>query len=403
MNTRLTNDVISRLLGRQESLFQPDLAGNQQQLKERLGGKSMLVIGGAGTIGSWFIKAALQYPLERLFVVDLNENGLAELVRDLRSTPGLRIPPVFITYPLSFGGRVFEKILAGEGPFDIVANFAALKHVRSEKDPYAIEAMFENNFLLANHLLLQLSQYPPERFFCVSTDKAANPVSIMGATKKLMEDVIFSYRDRFRVNTARFANVAFSNGSLLDSFINRFHKNQPLVSPEGIRRFFVSPAESGQLCLLACTLGQSGEVFIPRLSAEKDLKPFTEALDHFLDVLDLEPDYCATEAEAVEKAARIRPGQKTYPVFTFPSDTSGEKPYEEFFTETDQVDWSRFVNLGVVKPAQYMPSEAVSALLEEAAGLFNKPLTKDDIVDFLERHVGGFSYLEKGKTLDQRL
>ncbi len=243
--------ITQHITGRTESLFQADLDQFSTELDHRIKGKSVLVIGGAGTIGASFIKAMLRFQPARLFVVDTNENALTELVRDLRSSLEYRIPEVFLTYPIDFGDPVFEKILQREGPFEIVANFAAHKHVRSEKDLYAIEAMLRNNVFKAKHFLDLLTAHKPERFFCVSTDKAANPVSVMGASKKLMEQLILSYANEFPVATARFANVAFSNGSLLEGFLQRLKKRQPLSAPY-VERYFVSQEECGQLCLLAC-------------------------------------------------------------------------------------------------------------------------------------------------------
>jgi FlaA1/EpsC-like NDP-sugar epimerase len=259
------------------------------------------VIGGAGTIGSSYIKAILKFRISKLVVVDINENGLTELVRDLRSSIEYNISEEFITYPVNFGDRVFEKIFQQHGSFEIVANFAAHKHVRSEKDIFSIEAMIENNVLRARKLLDLLLVYPPEHFFCVSTDKAANPVNIMGASKKLMEELIMAYADKLPIKTARFANVAFSNGSLPLGFLERLNKNQPWSCPRGIRRFFVSPQESGELCLMASIMGESGDIFFPKLDEERDMIPFDEIALDLLKALGLTPDICQTEDEAREK------------------------------------------------------------------------------------------------------
>jgi FlaA1/EpsC-like NDP-sugar epimerase len=253
--------IAEKITGRKESLLAGDLRDNRQLLKEKIQGRSVLVVGGAGTIGSSYIRAMLPFKPARLVVVDINENGLTELVRDCRSRNDLQLPADFKSYPVNFGDRVFEKIFKKEGPFDIVANFAAHKHVRSEKDIYSIEAMIENNVIRAKRFLDQLLSTPPSHFFCVSTDKAANPVNIMGASKKLMEEVILAYADEIKISTARFANVAFSNGSLLAGFIERVMKQQPLSCPADVKRYFVSPRESGEICLLACMLGKSGEIF----------------------------------------------------------------------------------------------------------------------------------------------
>ncbi|MDE6081297.1 MAG: polysaccharide biosynthesis protein, partial [Muribaculaceae bacterium] len=255
------NDYV---IERQQSLFLHDIKVNEEKLKEEITGKSVLVIGGAGSIGSSFIRAILKYEPSKLVVVDLNENGLAELTRDLRSTDGLKVPEIYLTYTLDFADPIFERIFREHKGFDIVANFSAHKHVRSEKDRHSVEALLRNNVIKAKKLLDLLAEIPPKHFFCVSTDKAANPVNVMGASKRIMEDLIMAYTTDFKVTTARFANVAFSNGSLPMSFFDRIMKHQPLVAPNDVRRYFVSPEESGQICKMACVLGNNGEIFFPK-------------------------------------------------------------------------------------------------------------------------------------------
>ncbi len=262
--------IADHITGRQESMFAADIEANRDKLRAEIERKSVLVIGGAGTIGSSYIRAVLPFRPSKLVVVDISENGLTELTRDLRSTYGMYVPEEYRTYPLSFADPVFEKIFRAEQGFDIVANFSAHKHVRSEKDKYSVQALLENNVLKARKLLDLLSEYPPRHFFCVSTDKAANPVNIMGASKKIMEEMIMAYSSRFKISTARFANVAFSNGSLLAGFIDRLMKRQPLSSPNDVKRYFVSPEESGQICMLACILGQNREIFFPKLGVGAD-------------------------------------------------------------------------------------------------------------------------------------
>ena len=245
---------------RSQSMFLNDIEANREKLTAEIQGKSVCVIGGAGSIGSSFIRAVLPFKPSKLIVIDLNENGLAELTRDLRSTYGMYVPEEFRLYTLNFADPIFERIFREEKGFDIVANFSAHKHVRSEKDKYSVQALIENNDIKAKKLMDLLSIYPPKHFFCVSTDKAANPVNIMGASKKIMEEMIMAYSSRFKISTARFANVAFSNGSLLAGFIGRLMKRQPLSSPNDVKRYFVSPDESGQICMLACILGQNREI-----------------------------------------------------------------------------------------------------------------------------------------------
>ena len=253
------------VIKRKNSLFLNDLNNNKQKLIQEISGKSILVVGGAGTIGTSFIKAALKYLPKKLIVVDVNENGLTELTRTLRSNSKIILPKNYITYPVSYDSEVFYKILERHKNFDIVANFAAHKHVRSEKDIFSIEAMFRNNVINAKRFLDYLTLNKPDHFFCVSTDKATNPVNIMGASKKLMENLIMSYSKDIKITTARFANVAFSNGSLLYGFIERLLQRQPISCPSDVRRFFVSPKESGEICLLTCILGKSGEIYFPKL------------------------------------------------------------------------------------------------------------------------------------------
>ncbi|MCE1168335.1 MAG: polysaccharide biosynthesis protein, partial [Sphingobacteriia bacterium] len=350
--------ISTHVTKREESLLVPDFQQYRQTLDLRIDNKKVLVIGGAGTIGSSYIKAILKFKIAKLVVVDINENGLTELVRDLRSSEGYHIPDELITYPVNFGDSVFEKIFRHHGPFEIVANFAAHKHVRSEKDIFSIEAMIDNNVLRARKLLDLLLESPPEHFFCVSTDKAANPVNIMGASKKLMEELIMAYSDRLPIKTARFANVAFSNGSLPLGFLERLNKTQPWSCPLGIRRFFVSPQESGELCLIASIMGESGDIFFPKLDEERDMIPFDQIALDLLKALGYTPDICQSEEEARHKANLLRSSATpdstasngpTYPIFFFGSDTSGEKSFEEFYTEKELLDLETFVHLGVVK------------------------------------------------------
>lgn len=398
---------------REASLLYPDFIKYKAELKHRISGKRVLVIGGAGTIGSSYIKAILKFNIAKLVVVDINENGLTELVRDLRSSTEHNIPDEFITYPVNFGERVFEKIFHTHGPFEIVANFAAHKHVRSEKDIFSIEAMIENNVLRARKLLDLLLVSPPEYFFCVSTDKAANPVNIMGASKKLMEELIMSYSDRLPIKTARFANVAFSNGSLPLGFIERLNKLQPWSCPLGIRRFFVSPQESGELCLMASIMGESGDIFFPKLDEDQDMIPFDQIALDLMNELGLTPDICASEEEAKQKALRLKETllrEKTteqpiaYPVYFFSSDTSGEKSYEEFFTEKEELDHDTFINLGVVKNSKKRGIEEIDAIFNQLQILFeSKEVTKAGIVNILKEYLPNFEHIETGKGLDSKM
>ena len=394
--------VKENVTGRPESLFAPDIEANADTLRAAIAGKSVMVIGGAGSIGSSFIKALLPFNPSKLVVVDLNENGLAELTRDLRSSASLRVPEVFLTYTLDFADPIFEDIMRDHGGFDIVANFSAHKHVRSEKDKYSVEALLKNNVIKARNLMELLRSYPPRHFFCVSTDKASNPVNIMGASKRIMEDLIMAYRPYFKVTTARFANVAFSNGSLPAGFFDRMMKRQPLAAPSDVRRYFVSMEESGQICMLACILGNNGEVFFPRLGKEK-LKTFSSICDRFLEAMGYEKYQCSSDDEARRYAAEHLPGPK-YPVYYSASDTTGEKYCEEFFVEGESTDMTRFVSLGVITGTDNKDAEAVNALIRRLETLFaDRTFTKADVVRVLEEYLPNFTHEEKGRNLDDKM
>lgn len=394
--------VKENVTGRPESLFAPDIEANADTLRTAIAGKSVMVIGGAGSIGSSFIKALLPFNPSKLVVVDLNENGLAELTRDLRSSASLRVPEVFLTYTLDFADPIFEDIMRDHGGFDIVANFSAHKHVRSEKDKYSVEALLKNNVIKARNLMELLRSYPPRHFFCVSTDKASNPVNIMGASKRIMEDLIMAYRPYFKVTTARFANVAFSNGSLPAGFFDRMMKRQPLAAPSDVRRYFVSMEESGQICMLACILGNNGEVFFPRLGKEK-LKTFSSICDRFIEAMGYEKYQCSSDDEARRYAAEHLPGPK-YPVYYSASDTTGEKDCEEFFVEGESTDMARFVSLGVITGTDNKDAEAVNALIRRLETLFaDRTFTKADVVRVLEEYLPSFTHEEKGRNLDDKM
>lgn len=395
--------IAAHITGRTESMFAADIEANKEKLREEIEGKSVLVIGGAGTIGSSYIRAVLQFRPKKLVVVDISENGLTELTRDLRSTYGMYVPEEYRTYPLSFADPIFEKIFRAEKGFDIVANFSAHKHVRSEKDKYSVQALLENNVLKARKLLDLLSEYPPRHFFCVSTDKAANPVNIMGASKKIMEVMIMAYSSRFKISTARFANVAFSNGSLLAGFIERLMKRQPLSSPNDVKRYFVSPEESGQICMLACILGHNREIFFPKLG-EEQMMTFSSIADAFLHSLGYEVEYCSSEEEARRYAAEMPVDGKTYPVYYFASDTTGEKSFEEFYVEGEQINLERFCSLGVIEEGKAQPMPLLNSFFERLETTLNDQNTgKEEVVKVIKEFVPNFEHTEKGKNLDQKM
>lgn len=383
-------------------MFEADIMANSTTLEHEIANQSILVIGGAGTIGSSYIRAVLPFRPKTLVVVDVNENGLTELTRDLRSS-GDYIPEDYVTYPMSYSDPVFEKMFRSRGGFDIVANFSAHKHVRSEKDVFSVEALLENNVLRARRLLELLKVYKPKHFFCVSTDKAANPVNIMGASKKIMEDMIMAYSGEFPVTTARFANVAFSNGSLPAGFIDRVNKLQPISAPSDVTRYFVSPDESGQICMLACMLGQSGEIYFPKLGKEQ-VMTFSDMATRFLEAQGFSTLLCSSEQEAIQKAKDLRTGSLQYPVFYSGSDTTGEKPYEEFFTDDETTDMIRHSALGVVTSVKPRPIAEIDSLFEHLNSAFSKTGTqKADIVAIMKKFLVNFAHEEKGKSLDSKM
>ena len=381
-------------------MFLDDIIENKFELQKHIKNKSVLVIGGAGTIGSSYIKALLPFGPKSLVVVDINENGLTELTRDLRSSKGIYMPNEFITYPMSYADSVFYKMFKSRKGFDIVANFSAHKHVRSEKDSFSIEALIKNNVMNAKGLLEVLELYPPSHFFCVSTDKAANPVNIMGGSKKIMEDMIMTYSKRYSVTTARFANVAFSNGSLPLGFLERISKNQPISAPNDVTRYFVSPEESGQICLLACIIGKSGDIYFPKLKKEQ-VMTFSNIATKLLNEYGFTIDNCISENEAIEKSSSIK---NKYPVYYTGSDTTGEKPYEEFYTKNEEVDLKRHKALGVVINLKPRPISEIETLLIKFDEAFTKATTTNEsIVKIMKDFLVNFDHNEKGKTLDSKM
>lgn len=388
---------------RKESMFLADIEANRDRLSAEIKGGSVCVIGGAGSIGSSFIKAVLPFKPSKLVVIDLNENGLAELTRDLRSTYGMYVPEEYRAYTLNFADPIFERIFREEKGFNIVANFSAHKHVRSEKDKYSVQALIENNDIKAKKLLDLLAIYPPKHFFCVSTDKAANPVNIMGASKRIMEDMIMAYTTKFKVTTARFANVAFSNGSLPDGWINRVDKKQPLAAPNDVKRYFVSPEESGQICMLACILGKNGEIFFPKLGEEQMLT-FSRICDKFVADLGAEKQEFTNDEDAKKFANEMPFGSKKYPVVYFTSDTTGEKAYEEFFVPGEKLDMNRFKSLGVIEEVAKRPMCEIDDFFAEMECIFAKAdFTKEDVVQAIKKFIPNFEHEEKGKNLDQKM
>ena len=390
--------IFSKLIP-QKINFNKTISNHQVLLRKSILEKNILVIGGAGTIGFNYIKQVLKYKPSKITVVDINENGLTELTRDLRSSNLLDYNPKYITYPVNLLSDTFDKIFNSES-WQVVANFSAHKHVRSEKDKISVEALIKNNVFGAIKLLNLCEGNTPNYFFSVSTDKAANPVNIMGASKSLMEKLILSKKNNFRVSTARFANVAFSNGSLLDGFIYRLNKKQPLSCPSDIKRFFVTPEQSGQICLLATFLGDTGNIFFPKLDFYRDQIYFKEIALDFLKRNGFEPKLVKSEKEAKEFDFDSNPSK--YPIYLFKTTTSGEKTYEEFYTEEEDYNTDNYDSLGFINtPDIKISFEDVEADFEN---VFNNPNSKkSDIASIIKKYVPDFMHIETGKYLDQKM
>ena len=379
--------------------FEKDIQQNYDILHTSISKSSILVIGGAGTIGSHYIKEILHFKPSKLVVVDINENGLTELTRDLRSSNLLDYNPDYITYPVNLLSDTFNKIFNATN-WSTIANFSAHKHVRSEKDKISVEALIKNNVYGAIKLLELCAKKNPKYFFSVSTDKAANPVNIMGASKSLMEKLILSMQKIFRVSTARFANVAFSNGSLLDGFNYRLAKKQPLSCPSDIKRFFVTPKQSGEICLLSTYLGNSGNIFFPKLDFHKDQIYFKDISLNFLKKNEFEPVIFYSENEAKSFDIKGNPGK--YPILFFKTDTSGEKTFEEFYSEKEDYEINVYNSLGFIKNIQTPIS--FNQIIKDFDIVFNDPFsTKDDIIQLIKKYVKDFKHIETGKHLDQKM
>ncbi len=379
--------------------FSDDIKSNDKIFREKIHSKKVLIIGGAGTIASNYIKEILHFKPKKIVIVDTNENGLTELARDLRSSHLLDYNPEFITYPINLLSNTFDKVFWSDD-FDIISNFSAHKHVRSEKDIISIEALIKNNVYGAIKLLELCSNRHPNFFFSVSTDKAANPVNIMGASKSLMEKLIISKKNDFRVSTSRFANVAFSNGSLLDGFIYRINKKQPLSCPVDIKRFFVSPKQSGQICLIATFLGESGSIFFPKLDPLKHQIYFKDIALDFLEKNGFKPVLFYDEKGA--KSFDINENSNKYPIYLFKSDTSGEKSFEEFFTNKEKYHINDFKSLGYIESQDIKIS--FDKLKKDFESVFsNQSSSKKDLIKVIKKYILDFNHIETGKNLDQKM
>jgi FlaA1/EpsC-like NDP-sugar epimerase len=394
-------DILS-LIGRQQELFQDDIATHEQALREAVSQSSFLVLGGAGTIGQAVVKEIFKRQPLKLHVVDISENNLVELVRDLRSSLGY-IQGDFQTFALDIGSVAYDAFIANDGHYDYVLNLSALKHVRSERDPYTLMRMIEVNILNTEKTVKQAIAKGTKKYFCVSTDKAANPVNMMGASKRIMEMFLMRQSENLPISMARFANVAFSDGSLLHGFDQRIKKQQPLVAPKDIKRYFVIPKESGELCLMSCIFGENRDIFFPKLSEHLHLMTFADIAIRYLKALNYEPYLCKDEDEA-RRLVKTLPQQGQWPCLFTTSDTTGEKDFEEFFTDNETLDMERFHNLGVIKNDAGFHAdklEAFTAAIQQWREA--KQWTKRDIVALFKTMLPNFDHKETGKYLDSKM
>ena len=390
------------LIGRSEPLFAPDISAHEAELSAMVSASRFLVIGGAGSIGQAVVREIFKRHPKTLHVVDISENNMVELVRDIRSTLGY-IEGDFRTFAIDCGSREFDALMASGDGYDYVLNLSALKHVRSEKDPFTLMRMIEVNVLNTLTTVAQARACGAKKYFCVSTDKAANPVNMMGASKRIMEMFLMRESESIPISTARFANVAFSDGSLLHGFNQRFAKRQPISAPNDVRRYFVTPQESGELCLSSCLLGNNRDIFFPKLSEALHLTRFSEIAVRYLENLGYTPYECDSEDEARNRADELI-SNKQWPVYFFASDTTGEKDFEEFYTGEEEIDWDRFQTIGVIRnPAEYQLDQ-LNHFLSEIERIRAQPTwAKSELVQLFNQLIPAFQHKETGKYLDSRM
>jgi len=393
---------ILNLIGRDRSLLDSDIERQEAGLSRLVQSSRFLVIGGAGSIGQAVVREIFRRKPLALHVVDISENNMVELVRDIRSTLGY-IDGDFRTFAIDAGHREFAALMHVEGGYDCVLNLSALKHVRSEKDPFTLMRMIEVNVLNTISTIAQAQASGARKYFCVSTDKAANPVNMMGASKRIMEMFLMRASESLPISTARFANVAFSDGSLLHGFNQRFAKRQPISAPRDVRRYFVTPQESGELCLASCLLGENRDIFFPKLSEQLDLARFSDIAIRYLEALGFEPFECDSEDEARDRAAELI-ATKRWPVYFFDSDTTGEKDFEEFHTDREVLDLDRFDTIGVIKNAPVYENEKLQHFLETIERLrAGDAWSKADLVALFNHMIPEFHHKDTGKYLDSRM
>ncbi|QPE17498.1 UDP-N-acetylglucosamine 4,6-dehydratase [Providencia rettgeri] len=390
------------LIGRDKALLFQDINNNSAELSHTVSQSRFLVLGGAGSIGQAVTKEIFKRNPKKLHVVDISENNMVELVRDIRSSFGY-INGDFQTFALDIGSIEYDAFIKADGQYDYVLNLSALKHVRSEKDPFTLMRMIDVNIFNTDKTIQQSINSGVKKYFCVSTDKAANPVNMMGASKRIMEMFLMRKSEKIEISTARFANVAFSDGSLLHGFDQRLRKQQPIVAPNDIKRYFVTPQESGELCLMSCIFGENRDIFFPKLSEALHLITFADIAVKYLKQRGYEPHLCKDEDEARE-LAKVLPAKGKWPCLFTASDTTGEKDFEEFFTDKEELDMIRFENLGIIKnEANYQPDllDFFEKNIEQMK--VNKEWKKEQIVELFFKMIPDFGHQETGKYLDSKM
>ena len=397
----MTDNILS-LVGRTQPLFEDDIKKHEEKLNEIIHNSSFLVIGGAGTIGSAICRELFARDPKVLHVVDISENNMVELVRDIRSSKGYGTGE-FATFAIDCGSPIFEAMIRDK-KYDYVFNTSALKHVRSEKDPYTLMRMIDTNIFNTDKTIELSKAAGAKKYFCVSTDKAANPVNMMGASKRIMELYLNRRSLEMPVSTARFANVAFSDGSLLYGFNRRLEKGQPISAPCDVRRYFVTPKEAGELCLMSCLLGENRDIFFPKLDEELNMVTFSDIALKYLDSLGYEAVQCATEQEARDRVGELK-SRRQYPVYFFNSDTTGEKDYEEFFMDGEKLDMDSFKSVGVIKKdTAEFDGEKLEWFRKEIFSLKEKmSWSREELVKLFVEMLPEFSHKETGKFLDNRM
>ncbi len=393
---------ILNLIGRTDALFTQDISNHEVELSKIVSESHFLVLGGAGSIGQAVTKEIFKRNPKKLHVVDISENNMVELVRDIRSSFGY-IDGDFQTFALDIGSLEYDAFIKADGQYDYVLNLSALKHVRSEKDPFTLMRMIDVNVFNTDKTIQQSIESGAKKYFCVSTDKAANPVNMMGASKRIMEMFLMRKSEQMSISTARFANVAFSDGSLLHGFNQRIQKRQPIVAPNDIKRYFVTPQESGELCLMSCIFGENRDIFFPKLSEALHLISFADIAVKYLEQLGYEPYLCSNEDEARELAKTL-PEQGQWPCLFTESDTTGEKDFEEFFTDKEILDMARFDNLGIIKNDPLFDQELLTLFEQRIAEMKDKcEWKKEQIVDLFFTMIPDFGHKETGKYLDSKM